>query len=163
MACACRKDSNAASMITFTKITHNIHRLLPGIARICSRDKGIAALYLFGSHAKVTAGPLSDVDLAVLFEKNNRPKTYFAKRLHLISAFSRTLHTNEVELIVLNNAPVSLSYQVVKDGELLYERDRIQRIAFEAKTVSAYLDSRFLREIGRRYLKKRIAEGRYLD
>jgi len=149
-------------MIRFKKITHDVRSLLPELAKMCHSEADIAALYLFGSHAKETTGPLSDLDIAVLLDKGVAPKRYFTKRLHLISIFSKKLGTNEVELIILNTAPLLLSYQVAKEGKLLFERDHTQRVAFETKIIDYYLDSKHYREVGRRYLNKMIMEGRYI-
>ncbi len=88
-----------------------------------------AAVYLFGSHAREEAGPRSDVDVAVLF---NRPPsaTLMGPQLTLAGELEQQLGT-PVDLIVLNTAPADLVHRVLRDGDLLIDRDPSLRIRFE--------------------------------
>lgn len=149
-------------MIKFEKIHSDIKKMLPGLANICREDESIAAAYLFGSYARSDTGPMSDVDIAVLLDRVVKQGAYFDKRLDFISKFCLHLKTNEVEMVILNEAPMLLAYQVVKEGILLYERDHNQRIAFETRIIGRYLDSKYYRKIGITYLKKRIERGNFL-
>jgi len=97
---------------------------------------GIVLAYLFGSRAENRPGPLSDHDLAVLFSENppSRDKYHLA---HLVAVL---LGTGEVDLVVLNQAPVELRYHVIATGHLLYDSSPGARVEFEAQTLSIYFD-----------------------
>jgi predicted nucleotidyltransferase len=96
----------------------------------------IRLIYLFGSQAQDQAGPMSDYDLAILFsDKPSLPeRTALAHQLALI------FETARVDLVVLNQAPVELQYNVIVTGCLLYEASRANRVEFEAETLSRYGD-----------------------
>jgi predicted nucleotidyltransferase len=93
--------------------------------------EGIAAAYLFGSVARGTARPDSDVDVGVLYSVDP-PKTLagmFDLEGDLESAFGVP-----VQVVVLNYAPVDLIIRVLRDGKLLVDRDRSRRIQFEVRS-----------------------------
>jgi predicted nucleotidyltransferase len=94
--------------------------------------EGIAAAYLFGSMARGTAGPRSDVDVGILYEKDP-PLTLEGLGLRLEGDLESLLG-KPVQVVVLNHAPVDLAIRVLRDGKLLVDRDRSRRVRFEVKT-----------------------------
>ena len=121
----------------------------------------ISAAYLFGSRASGTAGPLSDTDLAVLVEPTIGIDERFRLRLELIAQATRLLRTDRVDLIVLNDAPVLLRHRVIRDGELLVERERTAGVRFETATILEYLDTKPLRAELARGVQRRLTEGTF--
>ena len=99
---------------------------------------GAVAAYLFGSVARGTAGPRSDVDVAVLLDEDP-PRTLAGLRLDLEDDL-RELLGLEVQLIVLNRAHVDLVHRVLRDGRLLLDCDPSRRIAFEVRARHEYFD-----------------------
>ncbi len=106
------------------------------------------AVYLFGSEGRGTAGPGSDVDVAVLYAEKP-PATLDSPHLALEAELERILGRS-VEVVVLNSAPADLTHRVLREGRLLFEGDRSARIAFEVKARNEYFD---LLPILRRYRK----------
>jgi predicted nucleotidyltransferase len=98
----------------------------------------VVAAYIFGSVARGTAGPRSDVDVAILEARNPEP-SYAALPLRLAGDLERALG-RRVDVVVLNVAPVDLVHRVLRDGVLVLERDRSLRIAFEVRARNAYFD-----------------------
>ena len=96
----------------------------------------VLVAYLFGSCAEGRAAPQSDYDIAVLA----RAKMLPARRFELASKLGRLLNAQPVDLIVLNDAPVELSYAVVATGRCVYEREVAARVEFEAVVLSRYGD-----------------------
>jgi predicted nucleotidyltransferase len=99
--------------------------------------EGIAAAYLFGSVARGTACPDSDIDVGVLYSVDP-PKTLagmFDLEGDLESAFGVP-----VQVVVLNYAPVDLVIRVLRDGKLLVDRDRSRRIQFEVRSRNEFWD-----------------------
>jgi predicted nucleotidyltransferase len=123
---------------------------------------GVLAAYLFGSYARGQAGPLSDVDVAVLLDDACDEQRSFDIRLEVIGGLMRMLHTNDVDVIVLNQAPLALQYRVVRDGILLYCRERQPTIEFAARTVSMYLDFKPVIERHERAILERARRGELL-
>ena len=98
----------------------------------------IEAGYIFGSFCREDFG---DVDVAVLV--TGKPGTREALRLR--ARIEREVERGtgyrfRVDAKILNTAPISLQYEVIKSGRLVYARDRGARIQYEAGVLSLYLD-----------------------
>jgi predicted nucleotidyltransferase len=100
--------------------------------------EGIAAAWLFGSVARGTARPDSDVDVGVLYRKTP-PLTFEGLCLDLEGDLERALRL-PVQLVVLNRAPVDLIVRVLRDGKLLVDLDRSKRIQFEVDSRNEFWD-----------------------
>lgn len=107
-------------------------------AHLAGRGAGLVAAYLFGSVARGQARAGSDVDVAVLLERDP-PPTLAGLELDRESDLERIVG-RPVQVVVLNGAPVDLVHRVLRDGHLLLERDRARRIAFEVKARNEYFD-----------------------
>jgi hypothetical protein len=55
-----------------------------------------------------------------------------------------------VDLVVMNSASPDLVHRILRDGELLVERDRSQRIQLEVQARNTYFDTKPLRDAYRR-------------
>jgi predicted nucleotidyltransferase len=62
----------------------------------------VLVAYLFGSVARGTSGPLSDVDVAVLLSDDVDP---WAVQLELMAAVASVIGSSDVDVLVLNRAP----------------------------------------------------------
>ena len=97
--------------------------------------------YLFGSTAAGKATPLSDVDIAlVLPDEQVDPGNLLSLELQLADEISRLLEIEEVDVRVINSAPLMVRGEVVTHGILLYSTDEDFRVEFETSTRSAYFD-----------------------
>lgn len=65
--------------------------------------------------------------------------------------------------MVLNNAPYSLVYRVLRDGQLIYEEssDAKRRIAFESQVYSRYFDFQPVERLIGEAVLERIREGKF--
>jgi len=109
--------------------------------------------YLFGSRARGMEGPLSDLDIALFVESKMSPSDRFDLKLRLssrISSFSGT----PVDLVLLNDAPVPLAYEVIKYGKLILCMDPEKRVDYETFVLRKYLDRRFY---DKRYSEQNLA------
>jgi predicted nucleotidyltransferase len=123
--------------------------------------EGVIAAMLIGSQARGTPGPLSDVDIAVWHEPGLDPAGRLQLQLKLTRLASETLRTNEVDIIMLNQAPPLLRHRAIRDRKLLVERDPVARVRLDARALLDYLDTEPLRAEMSRGLRKRIREGRF--
>jgi hypothetical protein len=123
--------------------------------------EGVVAAMLIGSQARGEVGPLSDVDLAVWHEPGLGPSQRLSLQLSLMSAAGEALRTDEVDLVMLNQAPPLLRHRAIRDAVRLVERDPKRRVQFEAKALIDYLDTMPLRAEASRGLRNRIKEGRF--
>lgn len=109
------------------------------ITTVLKQDNAILAVYLFGSQAKGKARKYSDIDIAVLFDKNVREKDYTDKQVDIMTNLSGFLN-KEIDVIVLNTASLFLRYHILKSGMKIYERPRRTDHSFEALAIVQYLD-----------------------
>lgn len=116
--------------------TKRVERALAEALR--DADGDLVAAYLYGSVARGTAGPSSDVDVALLF-RTERPRTLEGLPLALEAQLERALAA-PVQTVVLNEAPVDLVHRVLRDGLVILDRDRSARIRFEVRARNEYFD-----------------------
>lgn len=91
------------------------------------RKAGALFVYLHGSRANRSARPESDIDLAA----------YFAPP---VPAAFDVLLPRDVDLLVLNGAPLELAGRVASTGRLLYDGDPVARVRWESTTRKIYYD-----------------------
>lgn len=123
--------------------------------------EGVVAAMLIGSQARETAGPLSDVDVAVWHEPGLDSRGRFDLQLALADRAGRALHTDEIDVILLNDAPPLMRHRAIRDGKRLIERDHDERVRLETRAILDFLDTAPLRaELGRG-MRQRMREGRF--
>jgi predicted nucleotidyltransferase len=112
----------------------------------------VTLAYLYGSQARGDAGPLSDVDVAVLFGPDVPESERFNRVLHLIGELGSVFHRDDVYVVDLAGASPLLRHRVYYDGRLLYCTDETVRVRFETTALRDYVDTEPLRRIKRRYI-----------
>ena len=114
-------------------------RIIDEIRRRLEEDPGdVIAAWVFGSVARGEARATSDVDLALLTERE-RPKTLDAISLDLRAELSQRLG-RPVDIVLMRSAPADLVHRVMRDGVLVLDRDESGRIAFEVAARNRYFD-----------------------
>lgn len=94
---------------------------------------GLIALYQFGSQAKGTARPASDIDLAIL----SREPMPNLRRFELAQELATQLH-RDVDLVDLRTASAVMKMQVLSTGTCLVSQDESARREFEMYAYSDY-------------------------
>jgi predicted nucleotidyltransferase len=123
--------------------------------------EGVVAAMLIGSQARGEAGPLSDIDIAVWHEPDLDRDQSWDLQLSLIGAACDALKTNEVDLVMLNQAPPLFQHRAIRDAMSLLERDRDQRVRFETRALLDYFDTASLRLALKENVKREIKEGSF--
>lgn len=118
----------------------------------------VTLAYLFGSTVRGDANQLSDVDIAVKFDESLPKKDVFDAELNLISELTGILKTDKVDLIVMNDAPLLLNYNIIKNGKILKSDESI-RIQFETMILSTYLDEKHYIEQHTSNILNRVAQS----
>jgi predicted nucleotidyltransferase len=138
-------------MIKFKRIPSNIEELLPGAIRYLESQAEVRFAYLFGGLAAGRSGPLSDIDLAVYLKEGSRASSV---KIKLLNNLIDLLRTEEIDLVILNAAPLPLAYRVLKNKRILVDRDPFLRHRYESLIIREYLDFSVA--------ESRILERRYL-
>lgn len=113
------------------------HELKKAIARALRDVPEVQAALLFGSHAKGTARPDSDVDIAVLLEATPPSKQRTARMRALIEALARELAADRIDLVILNDAPPKLAFRALSEGVVALERDPVALHVFVSGPIHA--------------------------
>jgi hypothetical protein len=111
--------------------------------------------YLFGSQVSGSAEVLSDIDIGVYVDMQENRLLY---RLKLLERMQCLVGHVPVDLVVLNDAPPVLKYEVIKYGRVLKE-NKEARVMFETRVLSEFMDTEHLRYTQRMYLKEQLLQG----
>jgi predicted nucleotidyltransferase len=141
----------------------NLNEHRDALAACFAAVDDVLVAYLFGSQARGEAGALSDVDIAVLLKPQIEDHNYLDARLQITSDVARLLATDDVDVLILNEAPPALAYAVLRDGVLLFCRDPETRITFYVRTVNGYLDFKPILERHERAILERARRGELLN
>ena len=101
----------------------------------------IKLLFVFGSLAKEKLKPLSDIDIAVLFETSYQ----FEDMSKLRAELEKLIGREDIDLAVLNTGSPLLAMQVLHTGKLLYAESERTFKQFRFQTYQKYLASKDLR------------------
>ena len=130
------------------------------MARLASCHREIQAAYIFGSVAQGRARPDSDIDVAVLLGRRLSDARALRYRLTLAGELGAALHRNDVQLVILNDAPPLLAQRVLSRGALVFQRSRAARVRFHVATAQRYEDIVPTMERYVERLKKHVRHGR---
>lgn len=132
------------------------------IAEIMEKH-GVAVGYLFGSAARGTMGPHSDIDIAIFFdEKKVSVEKQFDERNKISFEIAKTFRIQQVDVINLNQQtnPVLL-HEAVLEGEAIFVADSALRARLACAVLREYEDTRYLRETSYRILREQIQSGTF--
>ena len=124
-------------MIKHTRLPKNINRLLPKAESYLRSRSDVAFAYLFGSLAKGKPKPLSDIDIAIYCSDES---DISEKKLEILGDLMDLLETDEIDLVVLNTAPVTLRMKVIEDKRVIADNVPFQRHSYESLTMREYFD-----------------------
>ena len=130
---------------------NDLEGIRAAVATIRAAMPDVQAIYRFGSMTAGTAGPDSDLDLAVLGPHPLDPMVRFDLQEQLASVVRRS-----VDLVDLRAASPVMAMQVLAAGELLHDSAPDLRGLFEDRAYGTYAR---LNEERRGILERVAAEG----
>lgn len=116
----------------------------------------------FGSTARGEATPLSDIDVAVYFQKSTSKEKRFQGCLDIAGEIEARFLRTFVDVVDLNSAPVVLAYHVLREGRLLFCRNARLWNDFQVQTLKFYFDLQPMWRVQRRIMRQQIEEGSFL-
>ena len=111
------------------------------VAQFAAEQPTVLAAYLFGSAAQNRLADESDVDIGLLFETSTE-----ALRLLELQEVLTTALNRQSDLVSLNQASPILAMQVLKHGEIVFERSQRAVREFQVRTLFAYFDLKQVRK-----------------
>ena len=112
-------------------------KILERSRSILVNTPNVCLAYLFGSQINDTTGPISDIDLAILFEDR---EDILNARSKLAYKLGKELQYHRIDIVSLREASVELAYAIISQGICIYQRDNAIRVEFEAQVLSRYGD-----------------------
>lgn len=140
-----------------TGIKRTVKEMNHELADFFKKQEHIRLAYLYGSYATGKSGRLSDVDIGVLLDESLGKMERFKLQLNLIGSVGELLGRDGIDLVIMNDTPVSLNYEIIKMKSPLYVRDRDEKVDFEQRVLSRYLDRRFYDMRASSELLKKVA------
>src|SRR5216683_5637698 len=117
----------------------------------------VNAAYLAGSlSTRTTFGHLTDIDVAILLMEQIKSDQFLDYQLYFFSELAKRLESDNIDVMILNQASLLLKLQVIKYGQILFSRSEKQRVSFEAKAVMDYLDFKKFDDIQNQALSRRL-------
>ena len=116
-----------------------IRQLQQAAQKLADDNEEVMIVYLYGSVVEGYAHERSDIDLAVVIDKNKCQKS-FLEQMRYSDPFEEAFRREKIDLRVLNDAPLSFKYAVVAKGTILYSRDADFTETFETKVQKTYWD-----------------------
>ncbi|MCX7904125.1 MAG: nucleotidyltransferase domain-containing protein [Caloramator sp.] len=135
-------------MIKFKKVDFDVAlKNIQTLSDVFKRyGDNIIVAYLFGSVNNGNINSLSDIDIAILFKE--MPKEDIIKlEFEVLDDISKHLKTEEIDLVNLNFAPLSVRYGVIKHKKILYYSDKQKVVDFEFEVIKNYLDFKPIRDM----------------
>ena len=125
-------------MATSTASKEAIVRL---IAQFAAEQTDVLAAYLFGSAVQNRLTADSDVDVGLLFETSPNGIQLLELQEDLTTVLKR-----QADLVDLNHVSPILGMQVLKHGEIVFERSERAVREFQVRTMFAYFDLKQVRK-----------------
>jgi predicted nucleotidyltransferase len=141
----------------FTRITQELKS--NRFTQFCQEHQVKLAI-LFGSQATGRAGKESDIDLAIMLEKEAFPKPGGTsleagrKKRKLVRDLSAFFQTSKIDLVLLNLASPLLRLQVAKTGKLIYQRSRGDFADLASLALRQHSDAKLFYQLGQKYLQQ---------
>lgn len=124
-------------MQKYQRLPPDILSRLDDLPAVLAAHQQVVFVYLFGGLAGGAVRPLSDVDIAVYL---NATDTLADTKLELIGLVSDTLGSDEFDLVILNQAPVSLVGRILRQRRVLVDKVPQQRHLFESLMNRKFFD-----------------------
>ncbi len=112
-------------------------KIFDSIKNILIKLPEIIFAYVHGSFTEKKG--FGDIDLAVFLKDDEISDQILKYEIELEIKLEESIKY-PLDVRVLNNAPLSFKYNVIKRGTLLFEKEADSRVDFETKTLNFYFD-----------------------
>jgi len=140
-------------MIKFERLPEDILSKIAKGNKVLLDDDNVVFAYLFGGFAEGKVTPLSDIDIAVFLKSVHDVAEY---KLGLFDRLADSLGTSEIDLVILNTAPISLTGRILQKKQILIDKDPPRRHIFESVSLRKFFDFKIIED---KYFLRRYGIG----
>lgn len=109
------------------------------------KEQGIGLALVFGSYVTGLKHPGSDIDIGVVFFDKSKLKKDSAEVYgSLYEEFTKAFHSEKIDIVYLEEAPLAIQHRAVNDGIVLYAQSPSFFADYKEKVIMDYLDFRFI-------------------
>ncbi len=121
-------------------IKEELLEIIKGSEQIISDELAIRFILLVGSQTTTMTGPMSDVDIAIYVNPDRYSNDNPNLQIKLGALLGDGLKRDDIDIIILNDAPPAMRFNVVKNGLILYVKDEGEYEDYVVRTLSDYYD-----------------------
>lgn len=111
-------------------------------------NQGVGLAVVFGSRITGVGHPESDVDVGVVFfDSTRRRKQPVEVYGTIYEEFAKKLSVKNIDVVYLEESPLSLQYKAVNDGIVLYEVSSVFFANYKENILKKYFDFKFFENI----------------
>ena len=114
----------------------NVEKEINELILYLSKNSNVIAFFIFGSFGTQYQNQNSDIDFAILYDKDVTLKEELMLEVKISEIFKR----DDIDVVNLNKAPINLQHRVIYTGDLLYCRDKIKLADFKERVFKFYGD-----------------------
>jgi uncharacterized protein YutE (UPF0331/DUF86 family) len=107
------------------------------------------------------AGSYQDLDVALLLLDKVKTNEFFDYQVYFVSELSKTLETQGLDVVILNQASLLQRAQVIRSWSVLYQRDVKRRVQWETRAVMEYLEFQKYDDMQSKALAERTQSDRF--
>ena len=122
------------------------------ISSVLEKEIDVVFSYVHGSFLERV---FKDIDVAIFVDERRIP-SFLRYELQMESLLNKAVGKFTFDVRILNGAPLSFRYEVIKNGKLIMTKDEESRIEFETSTFGNYFDFAPFRDS---YLKEVLGIG----
>jgi uncharacterized protein YutE (UPF0331/DUF86 family) len=111
--------------------------------------------------ARRLAGAYSDIDVALLLLDKVKANEFFDYQVYFVSELSKTLETQGLDVVILNQASLLQRANVIRSWNILYQRDEKRRVQWETRAVMEYLEFQKYDDLQTKALAERTKSDRF--
>ncbi len=123
--------------------------------------RGVLVVYLFGSAAGKSQGwkKRADLDIAILLDEHTLKDGSLKQQCIIWAELAALLKRNDIDVLILNTAPLTLRHEVIKNGIIVFEKELSSRVNFEVSSELKFYDFQPYYQLFWETLVRRIEEG----
>ncbi|MGQ4833843.1 MAG: type VII toxin-antitoxin system MntA family adenylyltransferase antitoxin [Candidatus Asgardarchaeia archaeon] len=129
--------------------------ILRTVKKLFSPIEYILFAYLFGSYATNNVWAMSDIDIAVYVDIQ-KAGDLFKTKIKLLGMLIDAFETDKVDLVILNEAPPVLKYEIITEGELIFTKDEDALVEFYLRATKECFDFQYILDQNYSFAKRAL-------